>query len=60
MWCPTRFNSWPFVLLIYIDDLPTIVYNENNMALFADDTSIIITDTNRKDLNKMTIKCSKI
>jgi len=31
--------------LIYINDLPTIVNNDNN----ADDTSIIITDTNRKD-----------
>jgi len=46
MWCVTSFNSWAFVLLIYINDLPTIVNNDNNMVLFADDTSIIITDTN--------------
>jgi hypothetical protein len=37
--------------LIYINDLPTIVNNDNNMVLFADDTSIIITDTNRRVFN---------
>ena len=37
--------------LIYINDLPTIVNKDNNMALFADDTSIIITDSNRRDFN---------
>ena len=36
----------PLFFLIYINDLPTIVNNDNNMLLFADDTSIIITDTN--------------
>ena len=36
----------PLFFLIYINDLPTIVNNDNNMVLFADDTSIIITDTN--------------
>jgi len=41
----------PLFFLIYIDDLPTIVYNDNNMVLFADDTSIIITDTNQRDFN---------
>jgi len=41
----------PFFFLIYINDLPTIVNKNNNMALFADDTSIIITDTNRRDFN---------
>jgi len=44
----TRFNSWPIVLP---NDLPTIVNNDNNMVLFADDASIIITDTNRRDFN---------
>jgi len=48
MWCATRSDSWPFVLR---NDLPTTVNNDNNMALFADDTSIIITDTNRRDFN---------
>jgi len=41
----------PLFFLIYINDLPTVVNNENNMVLFADDTSIIITDTNRRDFN---------
>jgi hypothetical protein len=36
--------------LIYINDLPTIV-NKDNMVHFADDTSIIITDSNRKAFN---------
>jgi len=46
MWCATSFNSWAFVLPNLHNDLPTIVNNDNNMVLFADDTSIIITDTN--------------
>jgi len=37
--------------LIYINDLPTIVNTDNNMVLFAVDTSIIIIDTNRRDFN---------
>jgi len=35
----------PLFFLIYINDLPTIVNNDNNMVLFADDTSIMIIDT---------------
>ena len=42
----------PLFILIYINDLPTIVNNDNNMVLFADDTSVIITDTNRRDFNR--------
>ena len=41
----------PVLFLIYINDLPTIVNKNNNMVLFAVDTSIIVTDTNRHDLN---------
>jgi hypothetical protein len=41
----------PLFFLIYINDLPTIVNKVNNMVLFADDTSIIITDSNRRDFN---------
>jgi hypothetical protein len=38
----------PF-FLIYINHLPTIINNDNNIVLSADDTSIIITDTNKDD-----------
>jgi len=41
----------PLFFLIYINDLPTMVNNDNNMVLFADDTRIIITYTNRRDFN---------
>jgi len=41
----------PLFFLIYINDLSTTVNNDNNRVLFADDTSIIITDTNRRDFN---------
>jgi hypothetical protein len=40
----------PLFFLIYINDLPTIINKDNNMVLFAFDTSIIITDSNRQDL----------
>jgi len=41
----------PLFFLIYINDLPTTVNNDNNIVLFADVTSITITDTNRRDFN---------
>jgi hypothetical protein len=41
----------PLFFLIYINDLPTIVNKDNNMVLFVDDTSIIITDSNTQDFN---------
>ena len=41
----------PLFFLIYINDPPTTVNNDNNVVLYADDTSIIITDTNRRDFN---------
>ena len=37
--------------LIYINDLQTIINKDNNIVLFADDTSVIITDTNRGSFN---------
>jgi hypothetical protein len=37
----------PLVFLFYITDLPKIINKDNNMVLFADDTSIIITDANK-------------
>ncbi|GFG29899.1 hypothetical protein Cfor_02255, partial [Coptotermes formosanus] len=41
----------PLFFLCYINDLPKIINKENSMVLFADDTSIIITDTNKLDFN---------
>jgi len=41
----------PLFFLIYINDLPTIINKDNNIVLFADDTSIIMTGTNRDDFN---------
>jgi hypothetical protein len=41
----------PLLFLIYINDLPTIVNNDNSMIRFADYTNIIITDTNGRDFN---------
>ena len=37
--------------LTYINDLTTTVNNDNNMILFADGTSIIITDANQRNFN---------
>jgi hypothetical protein len=37
--------------LLYINDLPKIINKDNNMILFVDDTSIIITDTNNPAFN---------
>jgi hypothetical protein len=34
----------PLFFLFYINDLPKILNKDNNVVLFADDTSIIITD----------------
>jgi hypothetical protein len=41
----------PLFFLIYINDLPTIVNKNNNMVLFVDYTSIIITDSNGHDFS---------
>jgi hypothetical protein len=37
--------------LIYINDLPTLINKDNTIVLYADGTSIVITDTNRYDYN---------
>jgi exonuclease III len=39
----------PLFFLIYINDLPTLMRKENNIVLYADDTSIVITDSNSED-----------
>ena len=37
--------------LIYVNDLPMVVNKDKNIVLFTDDTSIIITDSNKRDFN---------
>jgi hypothetical protein len=37
----------PLFFLFYINDLPKMINKDSNMVLYADDTSIIITDTNK-------------
>jgi hypothetical protein len=41
----------PLLFLFYINDLPKVINKDNNMVLFADDNSIIITYTNKLDFN---------
>jgi hypothetical protein len=46
--CPTGLDSWSAVFsLLYINDLPKIINKNNNLVLFADDTSILVTDINK-------------
>ena len=37
--------------MIYINDLPTIINDNNNMVLYADDTSVFIIDKNSENCN---------
>jgi hypothetical protein len=39
----------PLLCLVYINDLPTLIHKNNKIVLFADDTSVLITDTDRAD-----------
>ena len=41
----------PLFFLIYVNDLPTIVNEGNNIVLYADDASIVVTDSNRAEFN---------
>jgi hypothetical protein len=37
----------PLFFLFYINDLPKVLNKDNSMVLYADDTSIMITDTDK-------------
>ena len=39
----------PLFFPLYINDLPKVINKNNNIVLFADDTSIIVTDTNKSN-----------
>jgi hypothetical protein len=41
----------PLFLLLYINDLPKIITNNNSMVLFAENTSLLITDSNNLHIN---------
>jgi len=49
--CPRVQFLAPLFFLIYINDLLTLINKDNNIVLYADDTGIVITDTNRDDFN---------
>jgi len=58
MWSTLRINSWSH-FLIYINDLPSIVNKNNNIILYADDTSLINTDVYRDDYSYQVHKMLK-
>jgi hypothetical protein len=39
----------PLLFLLYINDLPSFIMNKSKPILFADDTSIIVTNSSRTD-----------
>jgi hypothetical protein len=41
----------PLFFLSYINDLPKIITKNNSIVLFADDTSLLITEFNKLDFN---------
>ena len=41
----------PLLFLLYINDLPSLVNKQNNIVLYADDASMVITGANRADFN---------
>jgi hypothetical protein len=41
----------PFFFLCYRNYLPNMINNDTNIILFADDTSILVTDSNKLDFN---------
>jgi hypothetical protein len=51
LWRTPGFNARSSSFLIYINDLPTLVNEDNNIVLYADDASIVITNSNGADFN---------
>jgi hypothetical protein len=41
----------PLLFLLYLNDLPKIIPKRNSVVFYADDTSILITDSNNIDFN---------
>ena len=50
----------PLFFLLYINDLPKIITKNNSMVLFADDTSLLITNSNDLDFNINLSSCNII
>jgi len=46
LWCSTGFSVRPLLFLIYVRDLPLILERYSFLVPFADDISVVITDTN--------------
>jgi hypothetical protein len=55
--CPTGLSTGSGTFLLYINDLPKIISEISKPILFADDTSIIISD---KDPINFKIKINKV
>jgi hypothetical protein len=43
-WCPPRIDTGPLLFLLNINDLPPLTNKNNKIVLFADDTSLIISN----------------
>jgi hypothetical protein len=56
-WFFSGINTWPFAFPPYINDLPHSINKNNKIVLFADDTSLIISNPDpinfRDDVNKI-------
>ncbi len=55
-WGSTRLDSWPFLFLLYINDLPRRVTKDSNFVLFADSTSLILANCNNTQLEIVMIE----
>jgi len=48
-WRSSRINSWSLLFLIYINDLPKVLIQNGLPIFFADDTSVVVMDSNIVD-----------